>query len=155
MGVLWLPRVCSITATMAADPKAADYKGEGLAAEQPTDNEIDTNWDECIETFDAMDLREDLLRGIYGYGFEKPSAIQQVGSGAEQWVTGLLGGRGWGAAGTSSQCVQEGLLGCTCSRNNHAAYLATPWTAHVAMHLLLVLEGRHHAARRGWADDLT
>ena len=24
-----------------------------------------------------MDLREDLLRGIYAYGFEKPSAIQQ------------------------------------------------------------------------------
>jgi len=24
-----------------------------------------------------MDLREDLLRGIYAYGFETPSAIQQ------------------------------------------------------------------------------
>ena len=24
-----------------------------------------------------MNLREELLRGIYGYGFEKPSAIQQ------------------------------------------------------------------------------
>ena len=24
-----------------------------------------------------MNLREDLLRGIYGYGFEKPSAVQQ------------------------------------------------------------------------------
>ncbi|CAD7668361.1 unnamed protein product [Nyctereutes procyonoides] len=28
-------------------------------------------------TFDTMGLREDLLRGIYAYGFEKPSAIQQ------------------------------------------------------------------------------
>eukprot|EP01114_Cavostelium_apophysatum_P011366 TRINITY_DN255_c0_g1_i1.p1 TRINITY_DN255_c0_g1~~TRINITY_DN255_c0_g1_i1.p1 ORF type:complete len:410 (+),score=127.00 TRINITY_DN255_c0_g1_i1:135-1364(+) len=28
-------------------------------------------------TFDAMGLREDLIRGIYAYGFEKPSAIQQ------------------------------------------------------------------------------
>ena len=28
-------------------------------------------------TFDAMGLREDLLRGIYAYNFEKPSAIQQ------------------------------------------------------------------------------
>lgn len=28
-------------------------------------------------TFDSLGLREDLLRGIYGYGFEKPSAIQQ------------------------------------------------------------------------------
>ena len=24
-----------------------------------------------------MDLKDDLLRGIYAYGFEKPSAIQQ------------------------------------------------------------------------------
>eukprot|EP00750_Incisomonas_marina_P013226 INCI17259.1.p1 GENE.INCI17259.1~~INCI17259.1.p1 ORF type:complete len:452 (-),score=97.15 INCI17259.1:248-1501(-) len=28
-------------------------------------------------TFDEMNLRHDLLRGIYGYGFENPSAIQQ------------------------------------------------------------------------------
>lgn len=28
-------------------------------------------------TFDSLKLKEDLLRGIYGYGFEKPSAIQQ------------------------------------------------------------------------------
>ena len=44
-----------------------------------TEDDIETNWDECIETFDAMELREELLRGIYAYGFEKPSAIQQVG----------------------------------------------------------------------------
>ena len=43
----------------------------------PEDLEITTNWDECTTTFDAMDLKEDLLRGIYAYGFEKPSAIQQ------------------------------------------------------------------------------
>merc|ERR1711937_537385 len=35
------------------------------------------NWDEVIESFDDMGLKEDLLRGIYSYGFEKPSAIQQ------------------------------------------------------------------------------
>lgn len=27
--------------------------------------------------FDAMGLKEELLRGIYSYGFEKPSKIQQ------------------------------------------------------------------------------
>merc|ERR1711924_28575 len=32
--------------------------------------------DEC-STFDEMNLKEDLLRGIYAYGFEKPSTIQQ------------------------------------------------------------------------------
>jgi translation initiation factor 4A len=41
------------------------------------ENDITTNWDECTTTFDSMDLKEDLLRGIYAYGFEKPSAIQQ------------------------------------------------------------------------------
>ena len=30
-----------------------------------------------IESFESMNLKEDLLRGIYGNGFEKPSAIQQ------------------------------------------------------------------------------
>jgi len=39
--------------------------------------ELQSNWDECTTTFDSMDLKEDLLRGIYAYGFEKPSAIQQ------------------------------------------------------------------------------
>jgi len=32
---------------------------------------------EVCPTFDAMNLNENLLRGIYSYGFEKPSAIQQ------------------------------------------------------------------------------
>jgi len=42
------------------------------------DEEISTNWEEdSCTTFDAMDLKEDLLRGIFAYGFEKPSAIQQ------------------------------------------------------------------------------
>lgn len=30
-----------------------------------------------MDSFDEMNLREHLLRGIYAYGFEKPSAIQQ------------------------------------------------------------------------------
>jgi translation initiation factor 4A len=38
---------------------------------------IESNWDEVAETFDVMGLKEDLLRGIYAFGFEKPSAIQQ------------------------------------------------------------------------------
>jgi translation initiation factor 4A len=42
-----------------------------------TDADLQSNWDEAIETFDGMDLPEELLRGIYSYGFEKPSAIQQ------------------------------------------------------------------------------
>eukprot|EP00558_Chaetoceros_sp_UNC1202_P009903 CAMPEP_0197235852 /NCGR_PEP_ID=MMETSP1429-20130617/3176_1 /TAXON_ID=49237 /ORGANISM="Chaetoceros sp., Strain UNC1202" /LENGTH=409 /DNA_ID=CAMNT_0042694551 /DNA_START=32 /DNA_END=1261 /DNA_ORIENTATION=+ len=42
-----------------------------------TDADIESNWDEAIEAFDGMELPEELLRGIYAYGFEKPSAIQQ------------------------------------------------------------------------------
>ena len=41
------------------------------------DGVIDSNWDEVTENFDDMNLREELLRGVYAYGFEKPSAIQQ------------------------------------------------------------------------------
>ena len=37
-----------------------------------TSEEVDV-----VPTFDSMGIREDLLRGIYAYGFEKPSAIQQ------------------------------------------------------------------------------
>ncbi len=32
---------------------------------------------EAFTDFDSMGLRDELLRGIYSYGFEKPSAIQQ------------------------------------------------------------------------------
>jgi len=42
--------------------------------------EDDTKWEERVVTsFDDMSLKDDLLRGIYAYGFEKPSAIQQRG----------------------------------------------------------------------------
>ena len=51
----------------------------GKAGEEDLANvEFETSEDvEVIPTFDRMGLREDLLRGIYAYGFEKPSAIQQ------------------------------------------------------------------------------
>ena len=29
------------------------------------------------ESFEDLDLKDNLLRGIFGYGFEKPSAIQK------------------------------------------------------------------------------
>merc|ERR1712137_184998 len=37
---------------------------------------IESNWDKVCDSFDEMDLKEKLLRGIYAYGFERPSAIQ-------------------------------------------------------------------------------
>ncbi|XP_057832248.2 eukaryotic initiation factor 4A-6-like [Cryptomeria japonica] len=41
--------------------------------------ELYTTWEEVHDTFDSMGLQENLLRGIYAYGFENPSAIQQRG----------------------------------------------------------------------------
>jgi translation initiation factor 4A len=41
------------------------------------DEYFESNYDESVDNFDNMNLKEDLLRGIYAYGFEKPSAIQQ------------------------------------------------------------------------------
>eukprot|EP00771_Trimastix_marina_P000477 gnl/Trimastix_PCT/1499.p2 GENE.gnl/Trimastix_PCT/1499~~gnl/Trimastix_PCT/1499.p2 ORF type:complete len:411 (+),score=157.96 gnl/Trimastix_PCT/1499:55-1233(+) len=39
---------------------------------------FDTTSDvDVVSSFDQMGLKEDLLRGIYSYGFERPSAIQQ------------------------------------------------------------------------------
>ncbi|PVU98248.1 hypothetical protein BB560_005698, partial [Smittium megazygosporum] len=51
-----------------------------MADEQYADinqEEIESNWDEIVESFDAMNLKEGLLRSIFAYGFEKPSTIQQ------------------------------------------------------------------------------
>lgn len=41
------------------------------------DGPIESNWTEKVNEFDQMNLHEPLLRGIYGLGFERPSAIQQ------------------------------------------------------------------------------
>jgi translation initiation factor 4A len=40
---------------------------------------IESNWTTVVSSFDDMNLKDELLRGIYAYGFEKPSAIQQRG----------------------------------------------------------------------------
>jgi translation initiation factor 4A len=65
--------------------KVEEQQAEGGAEDQDRgegdkvakDNEY---WNNLImSTFDDMNLKDDLLRGIYAYGFEKPSAIQQRG----------------------------------------------------------------------------
>lgn len=63
--------------SLSSDPPPNDAEGEGPPPGELTEADFDSNWDETIETFDAMELPEELLRGIYSYGFEKPSAIQQ------------------------------------------------------------------------------
>lgn len=55
----------------------SDYKADNGPAGMEPDGIIESNWNEIADSFDEMNLREELLRGIYAYGFEKPSAIQQ------------------------------------------------------------------------------
>lgn len=43
------------------------------------DDDFETNWNETVGSFDEMNLRVDLLRGIYAHGWNKPSAIQERG----------------------------------------------------------------------------
>nr|POE49473.1 atp-dependent rna helicase eif4a [Quercus suber] len=49
--------------------------GKGLEDIEAT--QIESNYDETTDSFDAMNLKSELLRGVYAYGFERPSAIQQ------------------------------------------------------------------------------
>lgn len=74
-----------------------------------TEADLTTNWDKVCESFDEMGLREDLLRGVYAYGFEKPSAIQSRG------IVPILEGRdtiaqaqsGTGKTGTFSIAILQ------------------------------------------------
>merc|ERR1711907_571374 len=56
--------------------EANGYDNDKTVAIDP-EGLIESNYDKVTDNFDDMSLREDLLRGIYAYGFEKPSAIQQ------------------------------------------------------------------------------
>uniref|UniRef100_A0A668SKB9 RNA helicase n=1 Tax=Oreochromis aureus TaxID=47969 RepID=A0A668SKB9_OREAU len=58
---------------LSASGDSTDNGPEGM---EP-DGIIESNWNQIVDSFDEMNLRETLLRGIYAYGFEKPSAIQQ------------------------------------------------------------------------------
>ena len=60
--------------TMEGDPTP------GRSGTTPSENSLvfeSSKGVEVFQTFDQMGLRDSLLRGIYAYGFEKPSAIQQ------------------------------------------------------------------------------
>jgi len=58
------------------DDVAAEHNDDDLNIE---DGDFQTNWETVHESFDDMRLRDELLRGVYAYGFERPSAIQQRG----------------------------------------------------------------------------
>jgi len=60
-----------------SNDEAAVQKQDG--SHQEDEDFENSNWDEVCESFDDMKLKDELLRGIYAYGFEKPSHIQQRG----------------------------------------------------------------------------
>jgi len=64
---------------MSTEENTGGFENRGTAAEGDLDGEFETNWDDIVESFDDMNLKENLLRGVYAYGFEKPSAIQMRG----------------------------------------------------------------------------
>ncbi|CAN3374284.1 hypothetical protein DIURU_000837 [Diutina rugosa] len=41
------------------------------------DGQIETNYDTVVYKFDDLNLKPAIVRGIFGYGYESPSAIQQ------------------------------------------------------------------------------
>lgn len=58
----------------ATQPTAAE---DARDREMDPDGVIESTWDEVISSFEDMNLNNDLLRGVFAYGFERPSAIQQ------------------------------------------------------------------------------
>jgi len=64
----------------AVHEEAAEDTKEGRREEtMKVSGKIETNWTGVVQSFDDMSLKDLLLRGIYAYGFEKPSKIQQRG----------------------------------------------------------------------------
>lgn len=71
------PAVEEPAKTTESAPAPEAPAGDELHTTHEGDAEISTNYTIVHESFDDMKLRDELLRGIYAYGFEKPSAIQQ------------------------------------------------------------------------------
>ena len=77
--IAFSPRSFTMSGEGGFDDANYDRGMEELLKDEKDENGefVITEWTEVHETFDTMNLKENLLRGIYAYGFEKPSAIQQ------------------------------------------------------------------------------
>lgn len=66
---------------MDQKPLKVESEEAQIVPESPEIDEklLESNWTEVVETFEDLKLKKDLLRGIFGKGFVKPSAIQQKG----------------------------------------------------------------------------
>ncbi|OJA11217.1 hypothetical protein AZE42_05771, partial [Rhizopogon vesiculosus] len=84
-------QIDTLTDTTHYHPSTVDYSSRPLdtknrlyscqrteeTLQDVAENEIESNWDQVVDNFDNMELKAELLRGVYAYGFERPSAIQQ------------------------------------------------------------------------------
>ncbi|KAE8009210.1 hypothetical protein FH972_005659 [Carpinus fangiana] len=64
--------MADVGGTSVVRPNARRVSAPEEALEFETSREV-----QVVTSFDQMGIKDDLLRGIYNYGFEKPSAIQQ------------------------------------------------------------------------------
>merc|ERR1712127_83215 len=69
--------MASIEKDVNPETKNQDDNQDRDSEEKDTGSNKDKTWEQIVTSFDDMSLTDDLLRGIYAYGFEKPSAIQQ------------------------------------------------------------------------------
>lgn len=61
------------------EPVEEQAPQEGVPEEEEDESLFETNWTESVDAFEDLGLKNNLLRGIYGVGFVKPSVIQQKG----------------------------------------------------------------------------
>lgn len=65
------------TAPVAETNDAAPASTSTTTTTTANGETIESNYDEIASAFDQMNLKPELLRGVYGIGFDVPSAIQQ------------------------------------------------------------------------------
>lgn len=63
----------------AEETKQVSFNEENKEEGEEGEECFETNWDQEVKKFDEMGLKEEVLRGIYAYGFKEPSPIQQKG----------------------------------------------------------------------------
>ncbi len=51
---------------------------EALNQREQDEKLLESNWIETVENFEDLNLKKDLLRGIFDCGFVRPSLIQQI-----------------------------------------------------------------------------
>jgi translation initiation factor 4A len=57
--------------------KQSDFESTNDSIKEQVTTDIEHENEPLIKSWDELDLKEDLLRGIYGNGFEKPSDVQR------------------------------------------------------------------------------